>query len=61
MKLYREGTLLKDCLGDLWMVTDRGKGDFGLDRYVLVRLADSFMLEPVYRIVHLEYDLVAEA
>jgi len=61
MELYRDGTLLRDCLGDLWMVTARGKGDFGLDRYVLVRLADSFIVEPVYRIAHLEYDLVAEA
>jgi hypothetical protein len=61
MELYRDGTLLRDCLGDLWMVTDRHKARFGLDRYVLVRLADSFIVEPVYRIAHLEYDLVSEA
>ena len=30
MKLYREGTLLKDCLGDLWMVTERrARGGLG--------------------------------
>ena len=60
MKLYREGTLLRDCLGDLWMITGRGKQSYGLHCYVLMRLADSFVSRPVYRIVHLEMDLVSE-
>jgi hypothetical protein len=61
MRLYREGTLLKDCLGDLWMITGLGKQMYGLDCYVLMRLADSFVSRPVYRIVHREMDLVSEA
>ena len=60
MTLYREGTLLKDCLGDLWMITGLGKQSFGLDRYVIVRLRDGFMMKPVYRMVHRQYDLVSE-
>jgi len=61
MKLYREGTLLRDCLGDLWMIMALGKQSYGLDCYVLKRLADSFVSRPVYLIVHREMDLVSEA
>jgi hypothetical protein len=60
MDLYREGTLLRDCLGDLWMIMGLGKQMYGLDCYVLMRLADSFVSRPVYRIVHREMDLVSE-
>tara|TARA_R100000664_G_C2672616_1_gene83997 strand:- start:435 stop:623 length:189 start_codon:yes stop_codon:yes gene_type:complete len=62
MTLYREGTLLRDCLGDLWIVTGFGKqANTRLDCYVLVRLANSFISKPVYRIVHREMKLVSEA
>lgn len=64
MKLYREGTLLKDCLGDLWMITGYCRDDLFRRKpnaYVLMRLADSFVSRPVYRIVHREMDLVSEA
>jgi len=61
VRLYRDGTLLKDCLGDLWMITGRGKQAFDLDCYFLVRLSDCFTSKPVYRIVHREMDLVSEA
>ena len=61
MTLYREGTLLKDCLGDLWMITGRDRVAPGSDRYVLVRLADLFISKTVYRIVHRQMKLVSEA
>ena len=61
MKLYREGTLLRDCLGDLWMITGLNKqATTRLDCYVLVRLVDSFISKPVYRIVHRNMELVSE-
>ena len=62
MGLYRNGSLLRDDLGDLWMITGRDKQAMtNLDCYVLVRLADSFISKTIYRIVHLEMDLVSEA
>jgi hypothetical protein len=62
MKLYREGTLLRDCLGDLWMVTGIAKKAWGTtDCYDLVRLRDGGNSQCVCRIAHLECDLVTEA
>ena len=57
MTLYREGTLLRDYLGALWMIT-------GYCRFVqpnAKRLADSFTSHAAYRIVHREMKLVSEA
>ena len=61
MDLYRNGSLLRDDLGDLWMITGRDRVAPGSDRYVLVRLADSFTSKTVYRIVHNAMELVSEA
>ena len=62
MKLYREGTLLKDCLGDLWMITENLKKAWGgSDCYYLVRLRDGGKTICACKVAHLEYDLVAEA
>lgn len=61
MDLYHNGSLLRDDLGDLWMIMGRGKqATTHLDCYVLVRLADSFISETVYRIVHDAMELVSE-
>ena len=61
MDLYREGTLLRDCLGDLWMVTGTMKKAWGTtDCYDLVRLRDGGNSLCVCRVAHLEYDLVSE-
>ena len=60
MNLYRNGSLLRDDLGDLWMITGRDRVSPGSDRYVLVRLADSFISKTVYRIVHDAMELVSE-
>lgn len=62
MRLYREGTLPRDCLGDLWMITEISKKGWGthIFSYDLVRLRDG---EPDHRfckVVHLEYDFVSE-
>ena len=63
MKLYREGTLLKDCLGDLWMITEISKKGWGTHSfsYDLVRLRDGGNSQCVCRVAHLEYDFVSEA
>lgn len=61
MVLYRNGSLLRDDLGDLWMITGRDRVAPGSDRYVLVRLADLFISKTVYRIVHNAMELVSEA
>ena len=64
MTLYREGTLLRDCLGALWMITGYCRNDLFRRKpnaYVLVRLADLSISKPVYRIVHREMKLVSEA
>ena len=61
MKLYHEGTLLKDCVGDLWIITGRSRHwKTGPDCYDIVRLCDGFRKKPVYKIVQREYDLVSE-
>jgi len=62
MKLYREGTLLRDCLGELWMITKIHKKAWGTtDCYGLVSLRRGDHTDCVCRVAHLEYDLVAEA
>ena len=61
MDLYRNGSLLRDDLGDFWMITGRDRVAPGSDRYVLVRLADLFISKTVYRIVHRQMELVSEA
>ena len=62
MKLYHKGSLLKDCVGNFWIITGRSKHwKTGPDCYVIVRPHDGFMMKPVYKIVHREYDLVSEA
>ena len=62
MKLYREGTLLKDCLGDLWMITGIAKRAYYLvDCYDLVRLRDGGRSQCSCKVAHLEYDFVSEA
>jgi hypothetical protein len=61
MRLYRDGTLLKDVHDNMWMITGRSRHwKTGPDCYVIVRLYDGFMMKPVYKIVHVEYDLVSE-
>ena len=65
MKLYREGTLLKDCLGDLWMVAGYCKNSaFPPQKmpnsYDLVRLKDGLRRDPVFRMVHHDFDLASE-
>jgi hypothetical protein len=62
MKLYREGTLLRDCLGELWMITRvHRKRPTMLDYYDLLRLRDDGRSQCSCRVAHLEYDLVSEA
>jgi hypothetical protein len=61
MKLYREGTLLKDCLGDLWMITKHRKAWGKTYCYDLIRLRDGGNSQCVCRVAHLEYDFVSEA
>ena len=62
MDLYREGTLLKDCLGDLWMITATIKRAYGsVGCYDLVRLRDGGRSQCSCRAAHREYDLVTEA
>jgi hypothetical protein len=64
MTLYREGTLLRDCLGDLWMITGYCRDDLFRRKpnaYVLQRLADLFISKTVYHIVHRQMELVSEA
>lgn len=60
MDLYRNGSLLRDDLGDLWMITGRDLQSPRWERYVLVRLADLFISKTVYRIVHDAMELVSE-
>ena len=62
MKLYREGTLLRDCLGELWMITKILKKAWGTtDCYGLVSLRHGDYTDCACRVAHLEYDLVTEA
>ncbi len=66
MKLYREGTLLRDCLDDLWMIAGYCKNNaFPTQKmpnaYDLVRLKDGFRRNPVFRMVHNDFDLASEA
>ena len=64
MTLYREGTLLKDCLGDLWMITGYCRDDLFRRKpnaYVLQRLADLSISKPEFCIVHRQMKLVSEA
>ena len=62
MDLYREGTLLKDCLGDLWMIMATTKRAYGsVDCYDLVRLRDGGRSQCSCKVAHLEYDFVSEA
>ena len=64
MTLYREGTLLRDCLGALWMITGYCRDDLFRRKpnaYVLQRLADLFITQTPHRIVHRQMELVSEA
>lgn len=62
MKLYRDGTLLKDCLGDLWMIMATIKRAYGsMDCYDLVRLRDGGIIQCSCKVAHLEYDFILEA
>ena len=62
MRIYRDGTLLKDVYDNLWLITGRKKHwPSGPDCYVIVRLYDGIWMYPVCEIVHVEYDLVSEA
>ena len=62
MKLYREGTLLRDCLGELWMITKILKKEWETtDCYGLVRLRDGGISQCSCKVAHLEYDFVSEA
>ena len=63
MKLYRDGTLLKDCLGDLWMITEISKKGWGTHSlsYDLVRLRDGGIIQCSCKVAHLEYDFILEA
>ena len=64
MTLYREGTLLRDHLGDLWMIMGYCRDDLFRRKpnaYVLQRLADFFIIKPEYYIVHRQMKLVSEA
>ena len=62
MKLYREGTLLKDCLGELWTITKILKWASGsVGCYDLVRLRDGGISQCSCKVAHLEYDFVSEA
>jgi len=62
MKLYRDGTLLKDCLGDLWMIAATIKRAYGsMDCYDLVRLRDGGIIQRSCKVAHLEYDFILEA
>ncbi len=62
MKLYRDGTLLKDCLGDLWMIMATIKRAYGsMDCYDLVRLRDGGIIQCSCKVTHLEYDFILEA
>jgi hypothetical protein len=62
--LYIEGTLLKDCLGDLWMVAGYCKNSAFLtampNAYNLIRLKDGFRRNPVFRMVHNDFELASE-
>ena len=62
MRLYRDGTLLKDVHDNLWLITGRSRHwKTEPDCYVIVRLYDGLQIERVYKIIHMEYDLVSEA
>ena len=62
MTPYREGTLLRDRLGDLWMITGREATPSGFSsRYVLVRLADSHTGTGTIRFINRRMELVSEA
>jgi hypothetical protein len=63
--LYREGTLLRDCLDDLWMIAGYCKNNtFPTQKmpnaYDLIRLKDGFRRNPVFRMVHNDFELASE-
>jgi hypothetical protein len=64
MKVYEVGTLLRDCLDDLWMIAGYCKNlafpTALLNTYDIVRLKDENRRNPVFRMVHRDFDLVAE-
>jgi len=60
VELYREGTLLRFD-GELWMIMGRCTRSPNFHRYILQRLADSFIFQPVYVLVHREMELASEA
>jgi hypothetical protein len=65
LDLYEEGALLRDCVGDLWMIAGYCKNlafPTALpNAYDIVRLKDGNRRNPVFRMVHQDFDLVAEA
>ena len=65
MTLYPEGALLKDCLGDLWMVLGYCRhAHFPTQKmpnaYDLVRLENGFHSTPVFRLAHRDFEVVSE-
>ena len=67
MDLYPEGALLRDCLGDLWMVLGycmnknfaKWNGNEP-NAYDLVRLENGFRSTPVFRLAHSDFQVVSE-
>lgn len=73
MTLYREGTLLRDSIGDLWMVLGYCKNPFFPTKtpnaYDIVRLENGFRYHfqsgkgrrrPVFRLAHSDFEVVSE-
>ena len=65
MDPYREGTLLRDGYGDLWVITGYCKNEgFPSDlpnAYSLVCLKDGFYRNPLFGMIKHEFQVLSEA
>jgi hypothetical protein len=66
MTLYREGTLLRDCTGGLWIVLGYcrhphlPKSSKMPNAYDVVSLECGFRYTPVFRLAHSDFEVVSE-
>ena len=65
MKLYREGTLLRDNHGHLWVITGYCKNEgFPSDlpnAYSLVCLKDGFYRNPLFEMIKVGFEVLSES
>lgn len=67
MKLYSEGTLLKDCTGSLWIVLDHCRhpelpypNEKTPNAYDVIRLEGGFRYYSTLHVAHKDFEVVSE-